>query len=212
MTVRPPTLRVARIADRTAVLGPGIRSVVWVQGCPLHCNGCLAPEAISFEGGQEVGVDAVAERIAALRPRIDGVTFSGGEPFAQAAALVSLSDRLRALRPGLSLMSFSGWTYGALLRRAVPSQLELLDRLDLLIDGPYVARRHAAVRWRGSDNQRLRFLSARHCEKDLGPDETAGLELEVLPDASVGFVGVPPVAHFRDALRDSADNAGLVLR
>lgn len=204
-------LRVARVADRTAVLGPGVRSVVWVQGCPLRCAGCLAPESLATEGGQLVEIEELAQRLLGLEPRVDGVTFSGGEPFAQAAQLTALSDRLRADDPDLSLMAFSGWTYEWLQRRGSFDQHALLSRLDVLVDGPYVAARHAPLRWRGSSNQRLHVLSGRHRLEDFGPDESAGVELEVLADASVGFVGVPPVPDFRQALRASAEDAGLVL-
>jgi len=207
----PRSLRVARVLDRTRVLGPGTRTVVWVQGCPLRCSGCLAPEALPLHGGTLLPVDTLADRIARLVPAIDGVTFSGGEPFAQAPGLVALSDELHARCADISLMSFTGFTRRWIGARGSEAQRELLARLDVLVDGPYVVKRHAALRWRGSSNQRLHLLSDRHDLDELGPDVSAGLELEIRPDSSIGFVGVPPAPGFRDALTGSLLDAGLEL-
>lgn len=208
---RARSLRVARMVDRTSVLGPGTRAAIWVQGCPLSCAGCLAPEALAFGGGTLVDVDDLATRILGLVPTVDGVTYSGGEPFAHAGALLTLSARLRAAHPRMSLMSFSGFTREWILRRGDAAQRDLLGHLDILIDGPYVASRHAALRWRGSSNQRLHLLSDRHSLTELGADESAGVEIDIRPDASIAFVGVPPVAGFRDVIAASIHDAGLVL-
>src|SRR5712691_11077886 len=74
-------IAVSRTLDRCAVLGPGIRAVIWVQGCPLRCAGCLAAETLPFEGGTAMPVDQLASWLTSLSG-IEGVTFSGGEPFA----------------------------------------------------------------------------------------------------------------------------------
>jgi anaerobic ribonucleoside-triphosphate reductase activating protein len=204
-------LRVARIVDRTSVLGPGMRTVIWVQGCPLRCRGCIAPEALAFDGGLGLQIEDVARRILSVTPAIDGVTYSGGEPFAQAGALAQLSDRLRSARAGISVMSFSGFTREWIATRGNADQRALLARLDLLVDGPYVRGRHASLRWRGSSNQRLHRLSPRHSPSELEPDRSAGVELEVLSDASIGFVGVPEAPGFREAISESLIERGLTL-
>jgi anaerobic ribonucleoside-triphosphate reductase activating protein len=205
------TLQVARIVERTSVLGPGIRTVIWVQGCPLRCRGCIAPEALDFDGGLRLQIEDVARRILSVAPAIDGVTYSGGEPFSQAGALATLTDRLRSVRPEISVMSFSGFTREWLETRGDLDQGALLTRLDLLVDGPYVQRQHASLRWRGSSNQRLHRLSSRHSPSELAPDRSAGVELEVLPDASIGFVGVPEAPGFREAISESLIDRGLTL-
>jgi anaerobic ribonucleoside-triphosphate reductase activating protein len=204
------TLQVGRVAERCTVLGPGVRAVVWVAGCPLRCRECIVPELLDPAAGAPVAVDALARRLLAL-PDVEGVTYSGGEPFAQAEALLELSRLLRAGRPGMSLMSYSGFPLRRLHERGTPAQRGLLAQLDLLVDGPYLPERHAQLRWRGSDNQRLHVLSARHRELAGAPDDPAGVELEVDVDGGIAWAGVPPERNWRSALeRRLADEGVLV--
>ncbi|HEV7771530.1 MAG TPA: 4Fe-4S single cluster domain-containing protein [Solirubrobacterales bacterium] len=194
------TLRLARVIERTEVLGPGPRAVVVVQGCHLRCRGCVAEPTHALDGGFGEDIGALAARLGALDD-IAGVTFSGGEPFLQAAALSRLVDLLREQRPTLSTMSFSGYRLEWLRAKGSPAQRALLDRLDLLVDGPYVERLHAPLRWRGSSNQRLHALSARH-EAELAPehDAPAGMEWSIDADLVFEWVGVPPVPGLVDRL------------
>jgi anaerobic ribonucleoside-triphosphate reductase activating protein len=203
------TLRVARTSERCGVLGPGTRFVVWVQGCPLACAGCVAVETWDPHGGEAVEVEALAHRITSL-PAVDGLTLSGGEPFAQAAALVRLADLVRAARP-LSLMAFSGYTLEWLRRRGSPAQRALLDRLDILIDGPYRADLHADLRWRGSSNQRIHYLTPRHAQLAGIDDRGVGMEVEVGSDGSVHWMGVPPLPGFRKAFERTLRGRGVIL-
>ena len=193
-------LRVARVIERTAVLGPGKRTAIVVQGCHLRCRGCIAPATHSIDGGEWVTVEELAARIDAI-PGVGGVTFSGGEPFLQAAALSRLVDLLRRRRPGLSTMSYSGYRVEWLRDKGSPGQRGLLERLDLLVDGPYVKRLHAALRWRGSRNQRLHALSPRHRhDVEDGSDEPAGIELSLDEELGLEWVGVPPIPDFEARL------------
>jgi len=188
------------VADRhpaCRVLGPGTRYAVWVQGCPLSCRGCVSPQWIPFAGGSRIPVDDLATEIAATAA--DGLTVSGGEPFAQAAALVRLVSRIRGRRD-LSVMAYTGYTLGFLTRHGSPAQRQLVRMLDLLVDGPYVEERHGDLRWRGSGNQRIHLLSRRH-EADLsGADHSAGLQFEITSDGDFHWMGVPPVPGFRGDL------------
>lgn len=201
------TLSVSRIVDRTTVLGPGIRAVVWVRGCPLRCAGCIAAEDLPFDGGTAWSTAALAEHVLALPADVTGITFSGGEPMAQAAALADLTDRLRAARDW-SVMSYSGFTLDHLRRHGTAAQHALLARLDVLVDGPYLRDQHAPLRWRGSRNQRVRYLTGRHAPTD--GDEPAGLEFQVDGDR-VSWVGVPPVAGFRPAFEHAMGAQGVRL-
>jgi len=128
-------VNLAGFLARSTVNGPGTRAVIWVQGCPLRCSGCFNPEFQSFSGLDFVTVDEVFERILAARP-VDGVTFSGGEPFAQAAALAALGERLR--ETGLLILTFTGFSYKEILEKNRRSWQQLLAVTDLLIAGPYV--------------------------------------------------------------------------
>ncbi|KOP27218.1 ribonucleoside-triphosphate reductase [Hapalosiphon sp. MRB220] len=129
-------LNIMGYVDESEVNGPGCRAVVWVQGCLRECPGCFNTESWSFEMNQLVSVDHIAEKILG-NPRNQGVTFSGGEPFWQAAALASVARRVKAA--GLNVMSFSGFTLEQLQSEYAPAgSQELLDQLDILIDGPYI--------------------------------------------------------------------------
>jgi anaerobic ribonucleoside-triphosphate reductase activating protein len=201
-------LRVSRLIERTAVLGPGQRTAVVVQGCHLRCRGCIAEPTHRLDAGELIGVDQLSRRLDAI-PDVTGITFTGGEPFLQAAALARLLDLLRAERPGLSAMSYSGYRLEWLRRKGSPAQRSLLRRLDILVDGPYVERLHAPLRWRGSRNQRIHALSPRHrTEVERGRDESAGMELSLDSDLGLEWVGVPPVPDFSariDAMRATGE-------
>ena len=201
------TLEISRVVDRTAVLGPGLRAVIWVRGCPLRCPGCVAPEDLPFTGGTTRTVDDLAGWLGGLPPEITGVTFSGGEPMAQAAGLSALVTRIRADRDW-SVMSYSGWTVEHLRRQGEPDHLRLLDQLDILVDGPYVAARHADLRWRGSANQRLHFLTDRHAPPP--EDSSAGIEVR-LADDGVQWIGVPPVPEFRTGFETAMRAQGIAI-
>jgi len=134
--IPPGQLNIMGYVDRSEVNGPGCRAVVWVQGCPRECPGCFNPDSWTFEINQLITVDELAESI--LRNTANtGVTFSGGEPFWQAPALTALARKLKA--SGLNVMSFSGFTLKQLQSKsAPPGSQELLEQLDILIDGPFI--------------------------------------------------------------------------
>jgi len=203
-------LVVSRVVDRCTVLGPGTRAVIWVQGCPLRCRDCIAQETLSFDGGVTRTVADLAGWLSSLSD-VEGVTFSGGEPFAQAEALALLLDEVRAVRPRFTAMSYSGFTHAA-LRRGTQAQRALLDRLDLLVDGPYQVARHGDLRWRGSSNQRLIALTERYREVLAEPDVGAGIEFTVGSDRTLSWAGVPGVPGFRDQVTAALADRGYGLR
>ncbi|MFJ9780914.1 4Fe-4S single cluster domain-containing protein [Amycolatopsis sp. NPDC101161] len=185
---------VAETHPACRVLGPGTRYVVWVQGCPLSCTGCVSPQWIPFAGGHRVAVAELAEEIAASGA--DGLTLSGGEPFAQAGALARLVTTVRARRD-LSVLCYTGYTLEHLRRTGDAGTRALLSEVDILIDGPYIAARHGDLRWRASANQRVHDLTGRHTAELATPDTGSGLQIEVLPDGGVHWLGVPPTPGFR---------------
>ena len=156
----PPPLRLAGVEEESIVDGPGLRFVVFTQGCPHRCPGCHNPETHSMTGGSLHEVGALLARYAE-NPLLSGVTFSGGEPFLQARALHALAEGVRAL--GGTVVCYTGFSYEDLLVRTDdPAIPRLLDLTDLLIDGPYVAAlRDLDLPWRGSANQRLLDRAAR---------------------------------------------------
>lgn len=145
-------MRIANFVQDSIVDGPGLRFTLFTQGCPHRCPGCHNPQTHDFDGGREMSVDALAERILA-NPLTDGVTLSGGEPFSQAEACAQLARRVR--EKGLNVWAYSGWTFEQLLA-GTPAQQALLALCDVLVDGPFLLeQRSLNLKWRGSTNQRV---------------------------------------------------------
>ncbi|MCH5203568.1 MAG: anaerobic ribonucleoside-triphosphate reductase activating protein [Oscillospiraceae bacterium] len=148
-------IRIAGTVSESIVDGPGLRFVVFTQGCPHNCEGCQNPETHDFEGGKVVDTDELYAQCAD-DPLHDGVTFSGGEPFCQAEALYELGSKLK--KHGLHLMCYSGWTYEELLKKAETEEFvgKLLSITDILVDGNFVLeKRSLSLKFRGSENQRV---------------------------------------------------------
>ena len=154
--VRDPVLRVASLYHASVVEGPGRRSVLQVQGCPLRCSlACFVPETHSLDDGVVLPVNVLVEALLdpVGAPR-DGVSVLGGEPFAQPVGLVALLRCLKARR--VHTVVYTGYTLEVLARRAEPAVRAALELTDLLIDGPFVAAlADGAGEWRGSRNQRF---------------------------------------------------------
>ncbi|MBP0972371.1 MAG: anaerobic ribonucleoside-triphosphate reductase activating protein [Oscillospiraceae bacterium] len=147
-------LRISDTVNDSIVDGPGLRFTVFVQGCPHNCPGCHNPQTHAFDGGTLVEKEQILERIKG-NPLLDGVTFSGGEPFCQAKALAALGREIRKL--GLNIMTYSGYTFEQLYaRRDEDGICELVEVTDWLVDGPYVeSLRSLELQFRGSSNQRI---------------------------------------------------------
>ncbi len=145
-------LDLSGIISDSIVDGPGIRTTVFSQGCPHHCPGCHNPETWEFGIGTPVPVEAIAD-IVKSNPLCRGVTFSGGEPFAQAAGFAKLARLLKAA--GYEVASYTGYTFEQLLR-GTSEQKALLETIDILIDGPFLLEEKSLeVPFRGSRNQRI---------------------------------------------------------
>lgn len=183
--------------------------MLWVQGCPFRCPGCVAPETLPLDGGDLASVSELAQELVQI-PEIEGITFSGGEPMLQAAALCSLIDRVRATSD-LSWMSYTGFTLEQLRQRGSPAQRALLQRLDILVDGLYVRSRATDLKWRGSDNQRVHLLSDRY--RHLAPtlnQRGHRIEFEIDSDGSLRWMGIPP-SGFRDRFEAAMRQHGFQL-
>ena len=147
------TIFMAGIAGDSIVDGPGIRTAFFSQGCPHHCEGCHNPETWDFDGGPPMDTETLAD-IARSNPLGRGVTFSGGEPFAQAEGFAELAERLKA--DGYEIASYTGYTFEHLRDHGTDAQKRLLSLLDVLVDGPFVlAERSLDLAYRGSRNQRI---------------------------------------------------------
>ena len=133
--------------------GEGLRAVIWTQGCPHGCPGCHNPQTHAFDGGTSVASESILEQLKA-HFYLDGVTFSGGEPMAQAAACGELAQAVHQL--GMNVWCYTGYTWEALMEAQDPDQRMFLEQIDVLIDGPFLlAQKSLNLRFRGSANQRL---------------------------------------------------------
>ena len=185
------TLNVHGMLEASNVNGPGTRAVLWVQGCSLRCPGCCNPGMQGNETKQIVRVVNLGRRLIEIG-EIEGVTFSGGEPFDQAGPLAELAAICRGA--GLSVMAFSGYTIETIQACGdVPRQL-LLSQLDILVDGPYVAGGALPGGWRGSANQRVHFLTPRYQHLAVEPQVTPPPEIEIhlRPSGGALITGFPP--------------------
>ena len=145
-------LNLSGIVEDSIVDGPSIRMTVFSQGCPHRCPGCHNPETWEFGCGTDMDEERIV-RIVRGNPLCRGVTFSGGEPFAQAAGFAKLAKLLKAR--GYEVASYSGYTFEELLNGS-KAQRELLESIDILIDGPFLmVQKSLEVPFRGSRNQRI---------------------------------------------------------
>lgn len=161
-------LKVSGFEEESIVDGPGIRFVVFTQGCPHHCPGCHNPGTHDFHGGEMADTDGIMERFLE-DPLLSGMTFSGGEPFCQPEPLCKLAGKVK--ETGKDVVIFTGYTLEQLEAMADPSVEKLLGLCDLLVDGPFLeSERDLDLVFRGSRNQRILDLSRYPDVKDVTED------------------------------------------
>jgi anaerobic ribonucleoside-triphosphate reductase activating protein len=177
-------LRIHAFEPFSRANGPGLRAVIWVQGCSLNCPGCFNPETHTPAGGELVSVDGLFRRIAALGDSIEGISVSGGEPLQQRASLLALLRRVRRETP-LSVLLFTGYTWEEVRADA------LLACLDVLIAGRYDHSRRLAHGLRGSANKTVHFLTDRYAMGDLQPVPCA--EVIITAEGEVVASGIDPI-------------------
>lgn len=178
-------LRLHARAPASRANGPGLRAVLWTQGCRLACPGCFNPAAQDPRGGRLVPVAELAGWLAQRAPGLEGLTVSGGEPFDQLPALAALLGEVRRRTP-LSVALFTGWTWAEL--RSSPRANEVLDHVDLLVAGRFDAAAGPPRGLLGSPNQTAHFLTGRYGPADIA-QSPAG-EVIVHPDGRVVLTGI----------------------
>jgi len=146
-------IRAAGIVNDSITDGPGIRLALFVQGCPRRCEGCHNPETHDFNGGYDISVEEILEKIK-KNPILSGITLSGGEPFCQAQALVPLAKSAKAL--GLEVATYTGYLFESLVENEDEYVRELVRLSDVIVDGEFIrAKRNLDIKFRGSENQRI---------------------------------------------------------
>jgi len=148
-------LRVASIMEESIVDGPGMRLVVFFQGCRHNCPGCHNPDTHAMDGGYLVSDMEILNR--ALRnPMLRGITFSGGEPFLQASVIATLAQEARIA--GLDIVTYTGFTFEQIMahRDLDDGFIALLNATDILVDGLFIQElRTLDQPFIGSKNQRI---------------------------------------------------------
>ena len=180
-------VRIHAVEEASRSNGPGLRAVVWFQGCTLGCSGCFNPGTHDASRGIEEPVDLLAARLAAL-PGIEGLSISGGEPFQQPEALLELLRLIRSTTP-LSTLVFSGYTLAQI--RTQPLGPSILEQVDVLIAGPYNYLQPSTAGLLGSANQRIHLLTKRYQPADLS--SVARTEVILHRDGTVTVTGIHPL-------------------
>jgi anaerobic ribonucleoside-triphosphate reductase activating protein len=183
-------LNIASTITGTRMLGPGFRSIVWVQGCMLNCPGCISPEWIPLIPNRLVSPSELAYELL-KNPTITGLTISGGEPMLQSEGLAILIHEMKKIRD-IDTICFTGFTLDRLLIQPPSPGIEtLLNELDVLIDGPFIQKLNDNQGMRGSRNQRVIYVSDRLKNVDF-ENFPRHAEL-VIQNGYIHLVGVPPL-------------------
>jgi len=182
-------LNVADIRHRSKVNGPGLRSVVWVQGCSRRCPGCINPHTHAHDPIKLLDPEELGQKLADIEDTV-GITLSGGEPFEQAQGCAILAETVKAT--GKSVMVFTGFPFEELQESTEPSVQRLLKAIDLVVAGPFVQELKCESKfWRASSNQTVHFLNG--TGEDMVESETPEepvIEIQADGD-SFSYTGFP---------------------
>ncbi len=154
------TIRLAGVINDSIVDGPGLRYVIFTQGCPHHCEGCHNPESWDVNGGEEYSLDYIIEKFK-NNPLLSGVTLSGGEPLCQPKECAIIAEE--AKNSGLNVLLFTGYTYEQLKAMSTDKDdvNRLLSNIDILIDGKFEkSEKDLTLMYRGSRNQKIIDMNA----------------------------------------------------
>jgi anaerobic ribonucleoside-triphosphate reductase activating protein len=160
--------------------------------------------------GLPVSVVELADQILGWE-YIEGLTFSGGEPFEQASAISQLVTMIRQHRD-ISVMVYTGYTFNELKKSPDPGVNVFLEQIDLLVDGPFIEGKQDNLLWRGSSNQQIHLLTDRYgewCDRIDGPGE--GVEVHVSRLGNVFWAGVPEPG-FHNNLKELLRQEGISLQ
>lgn len=177
-------LIINQIINNTKVEGPGNRTAIFVQGCLKKCPMCNSPQTWDLNGGTNHDVESLSKLIL-NNPEIEGVTFSGGEPFLQSKALYELGLILK--KNNLSIVVFTGYEYDFIKKVNSPEWNNFLTIIDILISGKFIYEKKCTDKlWVGSSNQEINFLTDRYLDykKDL-KNKKNKIEIRLNKDGSI---------------------------
>lgn len=185
---------ISHYTQATQALGPGKRFAVWFQGCEKKCPHCINPAGQNKEEGVFFTVDELMQKIK-TQDCINGVTISGGEPFLQFDELQLLVSRIKK-ETKLDVMLYSGYTFEYLTAKY---DIKFFNQLDIFIDGEYVYELDNNSLYRGSDNQRIFFMTSKYkkYEQEILNSKSRKIEFEFDENNELFLVGVPPKDFYK---------------
>lgn len=197
-----------KIVESSVVDGPGERAVMFLQGCPLACDGCQNKHLWNVDASTpKASSRDLAIRLVKLNP--NAVTISGGEPFEQVFALDALIEWLRILSPSIHIIVYSGYTWEEInslvagRSSAAPAAIaRILARIDILVDGRFVrSLDHNLINWRGSSNQRPINVPATLEAGEVVVHDWDRPIITFTPEAAYAPIGMTAVLGRGDATR-----------
>ncbi|ABS22500.1 anaerobic ribonucleoside-triphosphate reductase activating protein [Bacillus cytotoxicus] len=145
-------MRVMNMIHDSVVDGEGLRTVVFFAGCPHRCVGCHNPQSWNICNGTEMTAEEIIKEI--VKNPLTDVTFSGGDPFLQAAEVKKVAKGVKDL--GKNLWIYTGYTLEEIQNSQNNDMIELLQYGDVLVDGRFqLDKRDLTLPFRGSSNQRI---------------------------------------------------------
>lgn len=200
-------LLVDRIQESTKVLGPGTRVAVWFHGCFRNCPGCIAAGMNNSSDFSSYKVEELVSKISSIEG-VEGLTISGGEPFQQNLSELCIFLKMIRQNTKLSIMAYTGYIMAELI--ADPQKKKLLEYIDILIDGPYIEHLDYGQLWRGSENQKIYFLSSRYkaLEGIIEKKKGRPIEVDFIEGLQFSMTGVPP-RGFREKLKGKLAEKGM---
>ena len=148
-------IRLAGIAENSLVNGKGLRKVFFSQGCSHHCEGCFNQHTWEFAGGRMFDMDELVQKVKD-EPFLDGVTFSGGDPFQQADKFAYLAKKLH--EANINIWAYTGYTFEELMKLAQtnPHIKQMINNVDVIVDGRFMKDKMSEnLKYCGSSNQRV---------------------------------------------------------
>jgi anaerobic ribonucleoside-triphosphate reductase activating protein len=176
------TLRVGNISEHSTIYGPGVRFVIWTQGCTLACKGCWNKQFWA-KSGTKMKVNSLIAQIASTEG-IEGITLLGGEPLQQAEPVLKIIQAVQKL--GLSVFLYTGYD----VEEFDKTMQACFDNSDIAITGRYIQeKRDTSLRWRGSTNQIVHTQSEFY--NNLLFEERNEVEFVISEDGIVSMFGYP---------------------
>jgi anaerobic ribonucleoside-triphosphate reductase activating protein len=192
-------IRINSYIPITNVEGVGTRFAIWVQGCPIRCEGCANSHMWNSNGGKNYRVSEFLQIIKTYANKIEGITWLGGEPLAQIMPVIEISKEVQNL--GLSVITFTGYDYNEI--KTQKDVKELVKYTDILIDGKFEKDKLDYSRaWVGSKNQNYYFFSDKYNQSVITKYKNK-FEVRITPDNKVIMSGMGDFNKLKKAIKFS---------